>query len=113
MKTFVYLNYFHSQLIHIVGELNWPELIPCLSQTIDLAERFDSTMNNFGLRNILQQLFVFDPPAVTFQHVKRIAFQYLVDYLMHGVKNELVQQSIESANPNPSEVELIDEILEN
>ncbi len=105
MKTFVYLNYFHSQLIHIVGELNWPELIPCLSQTIDLAERFDSTMNNFGLRNILQQLFVFDPPAVTFQHVKRIAFQYLVDYLMHGVKNELVQQSIESANPNPSEVE--------
>ena len=103
MKTFVYLNYFHSQLIHIVGELNWPELIPCLSQTIDLTERFDSTVNNFGLRNVLQQLFVFDLPAVTFQHVKRIAFQYLVDYLMQGVKDELVQQSIESANPTSTQ----------
>ncbi len=112
MKTFVYLNYFHLQLIHIVGELNWPELIPCLSQTIDLAERFDSTISNFGLRNILQQLFTFDPPAVTFQHVKRIAFQYLVDYLMYGVKNELVKQSIESANPNSQQVELINEIIE-
>jgi predicted translin family RNA/ssDNA-binding protein len=110
MKSFVYLNYFHLQLIHIIGELNWSELIPCLSQTIDLAERFDSTMSNFGLRNILQQLFNFDPPAVTFQHVKRIAFQYLVDYLMHGVKNELVKQSIESANPNPQQV--IKEIIE-
>jgi hypothetical protein len=98
MKTFVYLNYFHLQLIHIVGELNWPELIPCLSQTIDLAERFDSASNIFGLRSILQQLFAFDPPAVTFQHIKRIAFQYLIDYLMRGVKDELVKQSIESAN---------------
>lgn len=105
MKTFVYLNYFHLQLIHIVGELNWPKLIPCLSQTIDLAERFDSTKNNFGLRNILQQLFTFEPSAVTFQHVKRIAFQYLIDYLMHGVKNELVKQSIESANLNLQQVE--------
>jgi len=112
MKTFVYLNYFHLQLIHIIGELNWSELIPCLSQTIDLAERFDSTISNFGLRHILQQLFAFDPPAVTFQHVKRIAFQYLVDYLMHGVKNELVKQSIESANLNSQQVELIDEIIE-
>jgi hypothetical protein len=111
MKTFVYLNYFHLQLIHIIGELNWSELIPCLSQTIDLAERFDSTICNFGLRHILQQLFAFDPPAVTFQHVKRIAFQYLVDYLMHGVKNELVKQSIESANLNSQQVELIDEII--
>ena len=98
MKTFVYLNYFHLQLIHIVGELNWSELIPCLSQTIDLAERFDSTVNHFGLRNILQQLFAFDPPVVTFQHIKRIAFQYLIDYLMCGVKDELVKQSIESAD---------------
>jgi hypothetical protein len=104
MKTFVYLNYFHLQLIHIAGELNWPELIPCLSQTIDLAERFDSASSNFGLRNILQQLFAFDPPAVTFQHIKRIAFQYLIDYLMHGVKDELVKQSIESANPNIQQV---------
>ena len=97
MKTFVYLNYFHVQLIHMIGELNCPEFIPCLCQTIDLAERFDSASNNFGLRNLLQQLFVFDPPAVTFQHVKRIAFQYLIDYLMIGVKNELVKQSIDSA----------------
>lgn len=108
MKTFVYLNYFHSQLIHIIGELNWPELIPCLSQTIDLTERFDSTMNNFGLRYLLQQLFAFDPPAVTFQYVKRIAFQYLIDYLMHGVKNELVQQSIQSANADSIQVRLIE-----
>ncbi|CAF4427921.1 unnamed protein product, partial [Rotaria magnacalcarata] len=79
---FVFLNYFHLQLIHIVGELNWSELIPCLIQTIDLAERFDSAVSNFGLRNILQQLFTFDPPAVSFQHIKRIAFQYLVDHLM-------------------------------
>ncbi|CAF1082392.1 unnamed protein product [Rotaria sp. Silwood1] len=100
MKTFVFLNYFHLQLIHIVGELNWSELIPCLSQTIDLAERFDSAISNFGLRNILLQLFNFDPPAVTFQHIKRIAFQYLVDYLMCGVKDELVNRSIQSANPN-------------
>ncbi|CAF0721679.1 unnamed protein product [Adineta steineri] len=100
MKTFVYLNYFHLQLIHIIGELNWPEFTPCLSQTIDLAERFDSFSNHFGLRNILQQLFIFDPPAVTFQHVKRVAFQYLVDYLMRGVKDELVKQSIDSANLN-------------
>lgn len=104
MKTFVYLNYFHLQLIHIIGELNWPELIPCLSETIDLTERFDSTVNNFGLRNLLQQLFAFDPPAVNFQHVKRIAFQYLIDYLMHGVKNELVQQSIQSANGDSTQV---------
>ncbi|UJR38003.1 hypothetical protein I4U23_030685 [Adineta vaga] len=100
MKTFVYLNYFHLQLIHIVGELNWSELIPCLSQTIDLAERFDVTTNIFGLKSILQQLFAFDPPAVTFQHMKRIAFQYLVDYLMCGIKDELVKQSIDSANSN-------------
>ena len=100
MKTFVYLNYFHLQLIYLVGELNWPEFVPCFCQTIDLAERFDSTLSNFGLRCILQQLFTFDPPAVTFQHVKRIAFQYLIDYLMIGVKNDLVKQSIESANSN-------------
>ncbi|CAF3346265.1 unnamed protein product [Rotaria socialis] len=100
MKNFVFLNYFHLQLIHIVGELNWSELIPCLIQTIDLAERFDSAVSNFGLRNILQQLFTFDPPAVSFQHIKRIAFQYLVDHLMPGVKNELVKQSIQSANSN-------------
>ena len=104
MKTFVYLNYFHLQLISIIGELNWPELIPSLSQTIDLAERFDSVINNFGVRNILQQLFIFDPPVVTFQHIKRIAFQYLIDYLMLGVKEELVKQSIESANPNIQQV---------
>ena len=110
MKTLVYLNYFHLQLIHIMGELNWPEFIPCFSQTIDLTERFDSTVKNFGLRNLLQQLFAFDPPAVTFQHTKRIAFQYLIDYLMQGVKNELVQESIQSANPNSAEVGLIGEI---
>jgi hypothetical protein len=104
MKTFVYLNYFHLQLIHIVGELNWSELIPCLCQTIDLAERFDSVMSNFGLRNILLQLLAFDPSVVTFQHIKRIAFQYLIDYLMHGVKDELVKQSIESANPTIQQV---------
>ncbi|CAF0959064.1 unnamed protein product [Adineta steineri] len=70
MKTFVYLNYFHLQLIHII-------------------ERFDSFSNHFGLRNILQQLFIFDPLAVTFQHEKRVAFQYLINYLMRGVKDEL------------------------
>ena len=112
MKTFVYLNYFHLQLIHIVGELHWPELIPCLSQTIDLAERFDSSLNHFGLRNILQQVFAFDPPAVNFQHVKRIAFQYLVDYLMRGVKDELVKQSIESADLNLQQVEFIDDVID-
>lgn len=110
MKTLVYLNYFHLQLIHIMGELNWPEFIPCFSQTIDLTERFDSTVKNFGLRNLLQQLFAFDPPAVTFQHTKRIAFQYLIDYLMQGVKNELVQESIQSANLNSTEVNFIVEI---
>ena len=98
MKTFVYLNYFHLQLLHIVGELNFSELIPSLSRTIDLAERFDLTISNFGLRSVLQQLFAFDPPAVTFQHIKRIAFQYLVDYLMSGLKDELVKQSIDSAS---------------
>lgn len=98
MKTFVFLNYFHLQLIHMVGELNWPELIPCLTQTIDLAERFDSAISNFGLRNILQQLFAFDPPAVTFQHIKRSAFQYLVDYLIQGVKDELIKQSMQAVN---------------
>lgn len=99
MKTFVYLNYFHLQLIHIVGELNWSELIPCLSQTINLAERFDLATSNFGLRHIFQQLFAFEPPVVSFQHIKRVAFQYLVDYLMRGVKDELVRQSIESVTP--------------
>ncbi|CAF0890511.1 unnamed protein product [Adineta ricciae] len=98
MKTFVYLNYFHLQLIHMIGELNWSELIPNLSQTIDLAERFDITSNIFGLKSIFQQLFAFEPAAVTFQHVKRIAFQYIVDYLMRGVKDELVKHSINSAN---------------
>ena len=104
MKTFVYLNYFHLQLIHIVGELNWSELIPSLSQSIDLAERFDLATSNFGLRHILQQLFAFEPPVVSFQHIRRIAFQYLVDYLMRGVKDELVRQSIESATP---QIELV------
>ena len=98
MKTFVYLNYFHLQLLHIVGELNFSELVPALSRTIDLAERFDLAISNFGLRSVLQQLFAFDPPAVTFQHIKRIAFQYLVDYLMSGLKDELVKQSIDSAS---------------
>lgn len=96
MKALVYLNYFHLQLIHIIGDLKWPEFIPSLSHSIDLAERFDQTTYNFGLRQILQQLFTFDPPAVTFQHIKRIAFQYIIDYLVSGVQDELVKQSIES-----------------
>ena len=108
MKTLVYLNYFHLQLIHIVGELNWPELISSLSRSIDLAERFDEPTTNFGLRYILQQLFAFDPPAVTFQHIKRIAFQYLIDYFMSGVKDELVEHSIDlSKEPtSPTSVRL-------
>ena len=112
MKTFVFLNYFHLQLIHIVGELNWSELIPCLAQTIDLAERFDLAVSNFGLRSILQQLFAFDPPVVALQHFKRIAFQYLVDYLMRGVKDELVKRSIESTNLAVQQVYSINQIVQ-
>ncbi|CAF0791518.1 unnamed protein product, partial [Didymodactylos carnosus] len=101
MQTFVFSNYFHIQLIHIIGEIllnnnntNFTEnsvlyyFLSCLAYTIDLCERYET--NNIGLKCLLQQLFSYEIP-VTFYHLKRIAFQYLIDLLLKNIEIESVE----------------------